>query len=65
MVITVKYSNGVVIYYRNAPESTKLQLHGAQSTLTSVPEGYKFSKDLNPIQTTVTVERTEATSLSV
>lgn len=65
MGITVKYSTGVVIYYKNLPDPVKLQFHGTPSTLTSVPEGYKFIKDPNPPLATVTVEEAKATSLSV
>ena len=65
MGITVKYSTGVTISYKNLPDPVKLQFHGTPSTLTSVPEGYKFIKDPNPPLATVTVEETEATSLSI
>jgi hypothetical protein len=65
MGITVTYSTGVVIHYKNLPDPLKLQFHGTSSTLTSVPEGYNFIKDPNPPLATVTIEEAEATSLSV
>ncbi len=65
MGITVKYSTGVVICYKNLPDPIKLQFHGTPSTLTSVPEGYKFTNDPHPPLAAVTVEEAEATSLSV
>lgn len=64
MGITVKYSNGIVIHYKNIPDTIKFQLHGTPSTLSAVPEGYKFIKEENPF-TTITLEEEEATSLSV
>jgi len=65
MGITVKYSTGVTISYKNLPDPVKLQFHGTPSTLTSVPAGYTFIKDPNPPLATVAVEEAEATSLSI
>lgn len=65
MRMTVKYDTGVVIDYKNLPDPIKLQFHGTPSTLTSVPEGYTFVKDPHSPLATVTVEKPEASSLSV
>lgn len=65
MGITVKYSTGITISYKNLPDPVKRKFHGTPSTLSSVPENYKFIEDPNPPQATVTLEEVERTSLSI
>jgi len=63
-MVTIQYSSGIVICYKNLPDTNYLQFHDSPSTLISVPEGYKFSKEPD-IQTTITMEKTQTSSLSV
>jgi hypothetical protein len=65
MAVTVKYSNGIVIHYKNIPEPTKLQFRGSSTTLFSVPVGYQFDKESLPSEATITLEENEPISLSI